>query len=168
MLRTHRDDNMREQRNGWSTWLGWSYQQQWKLVAFIAWQLMKRCFWSCAKHDPKNVFKNRLCRRLGVWLKHVLCNVVCLWSGKATVKVLEGISTHSWPHTKWVEHGGAPASDCSHITRVLYVVWMCVCVAQTFSFTEKQLYNMRLFNTPTFFQRDVQIMVYGIQSLGEV
>jgi len=118
---------------------------------------------------PKWCFKNRpMHRLLVVWLKRVLCNVVCALSGLATVKVLGGNSTLSWRHTKWVEHGDVRASDCSHITRVLYVVWMGVCVAQTFSFTEKQLYNITLFNQSTCYQRAVQIMVYGIRSLGEV
>jgi len=66
-----------------------------------------------------------------------------------------------------LEHGDGRASDCFHIARALYVVWMCVCDAQTFSFAEKQLFNIRLFNQPTFYQRAAQIMVDGIQSLGE-
>jgi len=66
-----------------------------------------------------------------------------------------------------VEHGDARTSDCFHIARVLYVVWMCVCDALTFSFAEKQRYNIRLFNQPTFYQRAAQIMVDGTQSLGE-
>lgn len=104
--------------------------------------------------------------------KRVLRGVVCFWSGVATEGSRSQLYTFMISHKveSPVREEHRDGSKCSHIGRVPFPhrkekVWLCVVAGQTSSFTEKQLYNIWLFNQLMLYLRAARIMVDGIQSL---